>query len=169
MNTTNRVLLGILVVVTGAFYFLMNNLAERVERQYLEAAEEPMVDTAHLLAAFLEQEFASGDLHFDKLRRAFDDLHRRRIEARIYSIVKTSIDLEVYVTDAHGRVLFDSRNGAAEGEDYSRYHDVSRTLLGQYGARSTRTNEADDRSSIMHVGAPIRPHGNIVEIGSAHV
>jgi two-component system, OmpR family, sensor histidine kinase CreC len=166
VSTTTRVLLAILVVVTGAFYFLMDKLAERVERQYLEAAEEPMVDTAHLLAAYLEQELETGELYFDKLRRAFDDLHRRRIEARIYSLVKTSIDLEVYVTDAHGRVLFDSRDGATEGEDYSHYHDVSRTLLGQYGARSTRTNEADDRSSIMHVGAPIRSRGEIVGVVS---
>jgi two-component system, OmpR family, sensor histidine kinase CreC len=166
LSTTTRVLLGILVVITGAFYYLMDRLAERVERQYLEAAEEPMVDTAHLVAAYLEQELDAGELAFDKLRGVFDELHRREIQARIYSIVKTSIDLEAYVTDANGRVLFDSRGGLAEGEDYSRYHDVSRTLLGRYGARSTRTDEADDRSSVMHVGAPIRRGGEIVGVVS---
>jgi len=166
VNTTTRVLLGILVVITGGFYFLVDQLVERVERQYLEAAEEPMVDTAHLLAAYLEEEFEGGELRFDQLRRAFDDLHRRKIEARIHGMVKTTIDLEAYVTDAAGRVLFDSRDGQAEGEDYSRYHDVSRTLRGQYGARSTRTDEADDRSSIMHVGAPIRDGDRMVGVVS---
>jgi two-component system, OmpR family, sensor histidine kinase CreC len=166
VSTTTRVLLGILLVMTGAFYFLMDKLAERVERQYLEAAEEPLVDTAHLLAAILEQELDGGDPQFDQLRRAFDDLHRRKIEARIYSIIKASIDLEAYITDDNGHVLFDSRNGEAEGQDYSRYHDVSRTLAGRYGARSTRTNEEDDRTSIMHVGAPIRKDGEIIGVVS---
>jgi two-component system sensor histidine kinase CreC len=166
MSTTARLLLGILVVITGAFYFLMDKLVDRVERQYLEAAEEPMVDMAHLLAGLLEQDRAGGELNFERLRRTFDDLHRRQIEARIYRVVKTSIDLDAYVTDVTGRVLFDSRYGMAEGEDYSRYHDVSRTLRGGYGARSTRTDEADDRTSVMHVAAPIRYRGEIVGVVS---
>jgi CheY-like chemotaxis protein len=36
-----------------------------------------------------------------------------------------------------GKVLFDSR-GQDVGRDYSRWLDVSRTLNGQYGARTTR-------------------------------
>ena len=166
MSTTTRTLLGFLLIVTVAFYFLLDKLTERVERQYLEAAEEPMVDTAHLLAAWLEQDFEASDFTFDKLRRAFDNVRRRTFQARIYNLVKTSVDMHVYVTDTNGVVLFDSRNPQAEGQDYSRHRDVYLTLRGKYGARSTRTDEENELSSIMYVGAPIRRNGQIVGVVS---
>nr|HRM00282.1 two-component system sensor histidine kinase CreC [Acidovorax sp.] len=60
----------------------------------------------------------------------------------------------VTVTDAAGRVLFDSENRAV-GADHSQWRDVARTLRGEYGARSTREVEGDDSSGVMHVAAPI--------------
>ena len=62
MSTTTRILLGFLLVVMAGFYFLMDKLTERVERQYLEAAEEPMVDTANILASWLEEAKSQGKL-----------------------------------------------------------------------------------------------------------
>ncbi len=47
----------------------------------------------------------------------------------------------VYLTDARGKVVFDS-SGQATGQDYSRWNDVWLTLRGQYGARSTRRRSA---------------------------
>lgn len=166
MSTTTRILLGFLLIVLVGFYSLMNRLADRVERQYLEAAEEPMVDMAEVLAALLAQEFNQENFEFRDWRQAFDDVSRREIEARIYNLLKTSVDMDVYVTDESGIVLFDSRNGADEDMDYSQFFDVRRTLRGGYGARSTRTDEADELSSIMYVAAPIRKHDQIIGVVS---
>ena len=58
------------------------------------------------------------------------------------------------MTDDRGIVVFDSE-GRDVGADYSRWNDVYLTLRGRYGARSTRTDPADDSSTVMHVAAPI--------------
>jgi two-component system sensor histidine kinase CreC len=162
VNTSTRILLGFLLVVTAGFYFLLDKLTDRVERQYLEAAEEPMVDTAHILASWLEEEFAAREFNSEKLRRIFHSVTNRRFEAHIYKLTKNSVDMNVYVTDAQGIVLFDSRDPGAEGQDYSKFNDVFRTLRGAYGARSTRISEEDELSSIMYVGAPIRRGQDII-------
>jgi two-component system sensor histidine kinase CreC len=68
------------------------------------------------------------------------------------------------VTDAHGIVVYDS-DGRDVGKDYSRWNDVYRTLRGQYGARSTRSDPGDDASTVMHVAAPLRDaKGRIVGV-----
>lgn len=161
MSTTTRILIGFLCVLGVAFYFLMDKLIERVERQYLEAAEEPMVDAAHVFASLIEQELARGDFDPDTLRRAFQSAHRRRFEALIYNQLKRRVDLGLYVTDERGVVLFDSREAQNEGRSLRHFRDVSLTLQGQYGARSTRTSEEDKLSSIMFVGAPVYADGEI--------
>ena len=155
MSTTTRILLCFLLLITGAFYFLLDKLTDRVERQYLEAAEEPMVDIARILAAWLEQSSSEAGLDCRPLEDALRAVHERPFEARIYNLLKTQVDMHAYVTDADGIVLFDSNGGAAEGADYRHFNDVSRTLDGRYGARSTRTDEEDPLTSIMFVGAPI--------------
>ncbi|HHQ4663984.1 TPA: beta-lactam sensor histidine kinase BlrB, partial [Aeromonas veronii] len=48
------------------------------------------------------------------------------------------------------------------GKDYSRWNDVYRTLRGQYGARSTRTDPDDAASSTMYVAAPLREGAEII-------
>ncbi|MGQ7790370.1 hypothetical protein ACULNC_21380 [Shigella flexneri] len=67
------------------------------------------------------------------------------------------------MTDAHGKVLFDSANKAV-GQDYSRWNDVWLTLRGQYGARSTLQNPADPESSVMYVAAPIMGGSRLIGV-----
>jgi two-component system sensor histidine kinase CreC len=44
--------------------------------------------------------------------------------------------------------------------DYSEKRDVHRTLRGKYGARSSRTDEQNPLSSVLHVGALVGPPQN---------
>ncbi len=67
------------------------------------------------------------------------------------------------MTDAQGKVLFDSANKAV-GQDYSRWNDVWLTLRGQYGARSTLQNPADPESSVMYVAAPIMDDSRLIGV-----
>ena len=158
MSTTSRILIGFLVFLAAGLLALDDQLNKRVERQYLEAAEESMVDVAQLIAAQLE-----GDAFgIAGLRRDWDTARKREFAAKIYDLEKATLDMNIYVTDARGIVLFDSDGGRAEGQDYRGKRDVALTLAGTYGARSTQVDPKDDDSSVMFVGAAIRREGSIV-------
>tara|TARA_B100001939_G_scaffold336008_1_gene338640 strand:+ start:26417 stop:27862 length:1446 start_codon:yes stop_codon:yes gene_type:complete len=87
----------------------------------------------------------------------------RQFEARIYDIVKTKMNLYVYVTDHQGIVLYDS-SGLRTGEDLSRMNDVYLTLRGDYGARSSRMVESDPQTGALYVAAPVRYGQHIVGV-----
>lgn len=166
-TTGARIALGLIALLAVAFYYLFDQLNERVERQYLEAVEEPMVDAAHLFASIAEQSIdAEGAIDIALLRDAFGAAGRREFEARVYDLLKTQVGMNLYITDAEGTVLFDSDGGAAEGEDYAWRRDVAVTLRGDYGARSTRADEENDSSSVMFVAAPIYHGAEIVGVAS---
>lgn len=166
-STSARIALGLIVLLAGAFYYLFDKLHERIERQYFEAVEEPMVDASHLFASLVEQSvFPDGSIDVTTLRKTFERAKGRKFEAQIYGHLKTAVTMNVYVTDAEGIVLYDSDGGRAEGRDYSFYNDFTRTMKGNYGARSSRTDESDAGSSVMYVAAPIYHGGEIIGIAS---
>ena len=166
-STSAKLAFGLTLLLAGAFYYLFSNLHDRIEQQYLEAVEEPMVDTAHLFASLAEQSVsADGTIDVTILRETFARAREREFEAQIYGHLKTDVTMNVYVADANGIVLYDSNDGRAEGEDYSEFNDFIRTMDGKYGARSTRTDESDETSSVMFVAAPIRHGEKIVGIAS---
>lgn len=157
MSIRFRIMLSYLVITGVGFYYLVKKLAdpEEIKPRYMESVEEPMVDTSHVFASILEGEIREGRLDPSQLREAFKRAAARQFVAQIYSKTKTSLDLHVYVTDADGMVVFDSRDGRAEGQDYSQWRDVYLTLHGKYGARSTKEDPEDPTSSVLYVAAPI--------------
>jgi two-component system sensor histidine kinase CreC len=155
MRFTRVTLFFIAFIITLGFYQLTRHFLEEVEPQTYQATEEMMVDTANLLASMVEKDMRDGSMDSSKLREAFDKAHERRIEARIFEHLKQSVGINAYVTDADGKVIFDSQNGRREGQDLRRMRDVGLTLAGRYGARSSRENENDQSSSVFYVAAPI--------------
>lgn len=164
MSLTTRILVVFVLIASLAWRLLFEPVIDRVERQYLEAAEEPMVETAEILAAIVSQHLQQDGELPKHLSQAFQQVDQRQLEARIYSLVKTSVDMEITITDAKGIVIFDSRGPEYVGTNQSSFFDISRTLLGRYGARSTQTDEKDESSSVMHVGAPILVDGQIAGV-----
>jgi two-component system sensor histidine kinase CreC len=61
----------------------------------------------------------------------------------------------VYVTDARGRVVYDSDHGRQVGEDFSQKRDVARTLRGEYGARASYDVPVDEKALVLYVSAPV--------------
>jgi len=155
MSTRSRIFIGIFVVYLAAIGVLLYRVAADFDPRYRESAEESLVDTANLLATLLERRTYDGVIPTDELERTVSELSQRTIDARIFDIVKTRIDLHVYVTDRDGTVLFDSQ-GKDVGASYLDWRDVSKTLEGQYGARTTLAAPNDPTSAVMYVGAPIR-------------
>jgi len=159
MSRRTRIFLGIFIVYLAAVAALLYRLAADLDPRYRESAEESLVDTANLLATLLERGTYQGIIPTEELERTLRHLQQRPVYARIFGIEKTSVDLHVYVTDADGFVLYDSR-GRDVGRDYMAWRDVYLTLRGQYGARTTLVDPKDPRSAVMYVGAAIRERGS---------
>ena len=160
MSLRVRLLLGILAIYACGGYFITRWIIDQVRPRYVESMEESLVDMSVLLAGILETQSSHG-LDPGLLHAADERARQRVFSAKIFTLEKQGIDLRVYVTDAAGRVVFDSLH-RDEGRDFSRWNDVARTLRGQYGARSSRDIPGDDDTQVIYVAAPIRQDGRII-------
>src|SRR5690606_37642697 len=136
-------------------WFVLSTVMDEIRPGVRQSTEETLVDTANLLAEILRDEVKNGSLAQGRLPALLESYGRRRPQEQIWGVQKQTVNHRIYVTDAKGIVLLDS-SGLAVGQDYSRWNDVLLTLRGQYGARSTREDPADEDSSVMYVAAPIK-------------
>jgi len=164
MSIRTRIFLAFFLAGAAGLGLLANWARGEVRRHYLQSMEESLIDTANILGSILGDRFRGGAPDTADFRRAFEAIRRTELSARIYDLVKTGVDLRVYVTDDRGVVVFDSDGGRDEGRDYSQWNDVYRTLRGLYGARATRSDPRDPRSSVHCVAAPVRAGGRIVGV-----
>lgn len=159
-------LLFAFVAITGlAAFFVLRVFVTEIKPSVREVMEDLMVDTANLLAEVAAPELQrlgpGATLQEGALTAAVRQYAQRPVDVQIWGLAKTTLDLRVLLTDASGRVVFDSGTPAATGQDYSRWRDVLLTLRGEYGARTSR-DETDPEASVMHVAAPVRADGHIV-------
>ena len=164
MRFTRVTLFFIAFIITLGFYHLARNFIAEVEPQTFQATEEVLVDVSNLLAEVVAKDVRENRLDADELHKAFEGAHGRVIDARIFEHLKQGIGIHAYLTDAKGKVIFDSDGGRREGLDYSAKRDVSLTLSGRYGARSSRENAKDSTSSVLYVGAPIGDNGKPIGV-----
>ena len=152
------------LILALCFSYPLEQVGKRLRTAYLESAEEPLVDTANLMAAFVGQQIEEGNFSAEELYRVFEEARGRKVAARIYEMRKDSVDLSVYITDAKGIVLFDSDNRETIGEDFSLWRDVKLTLEGEYGARVRRDPNNPDAPAALFVAAPIRVAGKMAGV-----
>jgi two-component system sensor histidine kinase CreC len=158
-----RVLLGFFLITGIAAFFILRVFVTEVRPSVREVMEDLMVDTANILAELARDDLArmppGGTLEGSTFAERVREHASRPVDAQIWGLAKRSLDYRVYVTDAAGRVIFDSGfrdSPSAVGSDYSQWRDVARTLKGQYGARATREVFNDESSSVMYVAAPVK-------------
>jgi two-component system sensor histidine kinase CreC len=159
-----RIIAGFLVIAAIGFFYLVNWALKEMRPHYLKSMEESLVDESVLLASIVEGTLREGRISSEDLRSSFTRAQSRRLRATIYDLVKSSMNVRVYITDSLGIVLFDSDNGADEGKDYSQWIDVRRTLRGGYGARTTHSIPGDQSTSVLYVAAPIRADSSIIGV-----
>ena len=166
-----RLLLGFFLISGLAAFFVLRVFVLEVRPSVREVMEDMLVDTANILAELAHDDLQrmpeGGTLDASRFAASVRDYASRPVDAKIWELDKRSLDYRVYVTDAAGRVVFDSgrRDGAsAVGEDYSRWRDVARTLTGRYGARATREVQTDDRTSVMYVAAPVKDGERVIGV-----
>lgn len=155
MRFTRVTLFFIAFIITLGFYQLTRHFLAEVEPQTFQATEEVLVDISHLLAESVELEMEKNVGSPEDLRTAFSKAHGRVFNSKIFDHVKTRVGINAYVTDPEGIVVFDSEGGQREGQDLSHMRDVSLTLAGEYGARSSRNVKLDSTTSVLYVAAPI--------------
>lgn len=163
MSITLRLLLGYFLIVGLAAWFVLNSFSEEVKPGVRQTMEDTLVDTAHLLAEMAGTQLRSGKLDTRKFSAAFDRYQAREPHAHIWEFKKDTVDLQVYITDDKGIVIYDS-NDEVVGQDYSKWNDVYLTLQGRYGVRSTPSDPDDKRSNVMHVAAPIYYRDKIIGV-----
>ncbi|GAB6142024.1 two-component system sensor histidine kinase CreC [Methylosoma difficile] len=169
MTVRTRILLILLLAFASGFFALERWLSLELRPRYYQSFEEPLVDTANLLAEIAGREFDRPNPNFDSLYDAFERVYRRDPRADIYGLHKNNIDIRVYITDRQGIVVFDSHRKAV-GQDFSRWRDVHLTLQGEYGVRSSPTDEIlqrrDDREagSVAYIAAPILRNNDLVGV-----
>ncbi len=169
MTLARKIFLGHFLLIVAGFGYFAYLVDGDLNPRYRESAEVSLVDTATILAAQLSQRLKKDEQRWlDEIEGALAEASATKLHARVYDLTKTTMDLRVYITDAQGIALYDSRDPAAKGKDYSAWNDVLRTLRGDYGARSTRDNPDDPLSSVLYVAAPIRVDGvtrGVVTVG----
>ena len=157
-----------------AAFFVLRVFMVEIKPSVRKVTEDTLVETAYALAALASDDLAQGRLEerpdghpsepaASAFARRLQRYAEQAIAVSIWDTRKTRLDLRVTVANAQGRVLFDSA-GRDVGADYSRWRDVSLTLRGEYGARTTREVEGDEDSSVMYVSAPILVDGRIAGV-----
>jgi len=149
-----RILLGYFLIVAIAGILLMRVFVQEVKPGVRQAMEDTLADTANVLAELAADDMLAGRIGDGRFAARIADLRQRELGARIWNFDKDAVSYRITVTDANGIVAYDSA-GLDLGRDNSRWNDVYRTLRGEYGARSTRSDPDDDSSSVMYVAAPI--------------
>jgi two-component system sensor histidine kinase CreC len=123
------------VILGTLICFTLDNAIERLNDGMRQSAESVIVNIAHVLAAFIEDEAAWDDttsaptrgsraINSDQLQRVFTGVKSRVLDAQIYQVSKKKIDSEVTIADHNGIVIYDS-TGKHLGKDYSRWRDVN--------------------------------------------
>jgi len=163
LNISVRFFLGYFLVLGLAAWFVLNTVTDEIGPGLRQVREETQVDTAHLLAELAASDLASGQIANGRFSKAVQAVRLRDPGAQIFDIQKESFDFRVYVTDANGKVVFDSE-GLHVGHDFSRWNDVARTLRGEYGARTSRDKPEDPATSWMYVTAPVLWQGERIGV-----
>mgnify|MGYP000344909398 FL=1 len=154
MSLSTRLLLGWFVIAGLATVLFLNSILNQVPSSVRQASEEVMVESANLLAEIAEQHWQQGFASDSAFATAINRYLARQLDAQIWSRHKTGTELVIYLTDLNGTVLYHT-DPSQIGADYSRWRDVSLTLRGEYGARTTRIDPEDDTSSLMYIAAPV--------------
>jgi len=162
-----RLLLGFFLIAGLAALFVLRVFVAEIKPSVREVMEDIMVDTANLLAEQAAGPLLAmppgGTLEDSAFARNVREYASRPVNARIWGLDKRTLDFRIYVTDASGRVVFDSRTPSAVGQDYSRWNDVRRTLQGEYGARATPASP-QNQDGTMYVAAPVQRDGRVLGV-----
>lgn len=142
------------LVVVLSLSFIAYTLTQQVKPNVRQVVEDTLAENANIIAQLIAEDVHQQQVNTPEFDQKIQAALSRQLDATIWQHKKDQINQQLYITDQHGIVIYDSE-GQAVGQDYSKWNDVYLTLRGKYGARSTATNPNDRNSSVMHIAAPI--------------
>ncbi len=168
MSFVLRLFLFFFFITSIIAWFILDKSLKTLDDSVRTSAEEVMVDSANFIAELVSQNVIQGEIQLHQIHNLIPAYLERRLDAEIYSVMKTKPDMQVYITDKNGQVLYDS-TGISEGEDFSKWNDVILTLKGDYGARTSIIDEfsdqlQDDPLKALYIGAPVFHQNEIVGV-----
>jgi two-component system sensor histidine kinase CreC len=166
LSLRRRLFLTLCVVVLIGFFSIARWIRGELRNSYSQVVEEILVDYAHLISAHIENHRMSKQ-GFNSLKDMFAKYKSHNISAKIFDFIKEKPALELYVTDNNGLVVFSTREELI-GQNFSQWNDVYKSLRGEYGARSTRINPEDTRTSVYYVAAPIKIDSMIAGVATIY-
>ena len=154
MSLSIRILVAWFLLAGLATVLFLNSILNQLPSSVRQASEEVLVDSANLMAEVAGLHWEQGFDPHSPFAEAVRNYQSRSLDAHIWSRHKTRPELLIYLTDHTGTVLFHS-DRALVGADFSGWRDVSLTLRGEYGARTSLLDPEDEDSSYAHVAAPV--------------
>jgi len=168
MSFVLRLFLFFFFITSIIAWFILDKSLKTLDDSVRTTAEEVMVDSANFIAELVSQNVILGEIQLHQIHNLIPAYLERRLDAEIYSVEKTQPDMQVYITDKNGQVLYDSI-GQSEGEDFSQWNDVYLTLQGEYGARTSIIDEYSDQleedpQKAIYIGAPVVHQNEIIGV-----
>jgi len=159
-----KLFIAYFIVTSSIVWLVADKVAFRITNGIDQAAEEIMIDSANLLAQMVSNNIHNNEISTEKISNIMSAYLDREVNATIYSINKKKPNLQIYITNKDGVVIYDSK-GEIKGKDYSQWRDVFLTLKGEYGARSSAYDanilEPTADQKAHHVAAPIYHNNQI--------
>jgi two-component system, OmpR family, sensor histidine kinase CreC len=163
MKISYRIFLGYFLIVGLAAYFILQVFVNQVKPGVRQSMESSLVDTANVLAQLAVNDVKNDVIADGQFAAAIKSAKTSRYKAGISDYMKEIFNYRIIITDDKGWVIYDSEN-IDIGKDYSRWNDIYLTLRGQYGARSTRSEPNDERSTVMYVAAPVMDGDKLIGV-----
>ena len=126
LSIRSKLFIAFAIIIGLGFYSLVQWLLNDITPRYMANLEEAMVDSSIILASMVEED--NGRLKIDALAKGYEEARKRSFQAQIYELKKEKLDMELYLSDAKGTVLWHSENSDEIGKDYSGWNDVYKTL-----------------------------------------
>ena len=165
MSIFVRIWFGFSLVLLIGSFFILSSLQQQIKPNIRQVVEDTLADNANMIAALVADDIANGVVQTPEFDQKMQATLSRVLDAKIWNMQKSAIHQNVYITNQHGRVIYDS-TGQYTGQDFSRWNDIYLTLKGQYGVRSTRLDPNDENSSTMYVAAPVIYHNELIGVVS---
>jgi two-component system sensor histidine kinase CreC len=164
MRIRTGVFLAYGMIVAFGFTLLVQYIVDGLRPRYLEAVEEGMVDCGRLLSHLIA-DHSENELSTEGVESVFRAAKTDYFQAQIYGLMKTRVDIGIYVTDSKGMVIYDSTYPERVGEPFGvKWRDVRLTLQGHYGARTTRGVPTDPTTAVLYVASPIEREGKLLGV-----
>ena len=159
-----KLFLTYFIITSAIVLFVTDKLSIRITKGIDEAAEEVMIDSSNLLAQMVSNNIEYDQINVEEVHKLMSMYLNRELDASIYSVTKKNPNLQLYITNKDGIVIYDS-TGKLKGKDYSQWRDVFLTLKGKYGARVSgydpEIKDPHPEQDAMYVAAPIYHKGSI--------